>query len=84
MNDTDRMNAIESGFIGHALVHDDHGRFAVATDGWQNLQDNDGNWITNQPIDIETMFIIKAGQWFDTARQAIDAWIDSSDTPQED
>ena len=49
-----------------AVVNDDNGHWAVVFNGFQNVPDGDG------PQDIQTTFFIKAGQWFDSIRDAID------------
>lgn len=65
--DMERLNWLE-GAEGFALVSDDRGRWAVVTDGVQNVPEK-------YPSDISTSFWIKADEWRSSVREAIDAAI---------
>lgn len=65
MTDKERLDWLEQQ-DGFALVSDDAGRWAVVTDGMQNVPDPD------KAIDISTSFWIEADQWKDSIREAID------------
>lgn len=52
-----------------ALLNDDNGHWAVSGDGTQNLPSGD------QPEDIWTSFVVEAGKWYPSIREAIDAFI---------
>lgn len=65
MTDTERLDWL-SQQDGYALVSDDAGRWAVVSDGMQNLPDD-------EPADIQTLFFIEANKWKPSVREAIDA-----------
>lgn len=69
MTDKERIDWLEEQ-DGFALVSDDAGRWAVVTDGIQNVPDMDN------PIDISTSFWIEANEWKNNIREAIDAAIE--------
>jgi hypothetical protein len=71
MNDTERLNWLEKQ-DGAGVISDDNGRWAVPDSGFQNLQDDEGNFITDQAIDVESMFLIPAAFWKPSLREAID------------
>jgi hypothetical protein len=68
--DTERLDWLSTQ-DGYALVSDDGGRWAVVTDGMQNVPDD-------EPADIQTMFFIEAAKWKPSVREAIDAAIGES------
>lgn len=70
--DTERLDWLERQ-PGFALVNDDAGRWAVVSDGMQNVPDND------KAIYIATTFFIKAKDWRPSIRGAIDAAMNSRD-----
>ena len=65
MTDTERINWLQKQ-QGSALVSDDLGHWAIATEGFQNVPNK-------APADINTIFYIKKKDWKKTIRQAIDA-----------
>lgn len=53
---------------GSALVSDDHSRWAVSGTGFQPVPED-------EPIDMETTFVVMKDEWKPTIRAAIDAAI---------
>jgi hypothetical protein len=49
------------------LVNDDAGHWAVVGDGMQNVP-------INAPCDIQTTFFVKAHQWKNSVREALEAF----------
>ena len=69
ITDTDRINWLEKKVNTGAcpgLINDDNGHWALVFDGFQNV-------VTGKPKDVSTTFFIKARDWKNTVRQAIDA-----------
>ena len=64
MNDTERLNWLEKQ-DGGALVNDDAGRWAFASDGFQNVPEDD-------PSDISTTHWIEKHAWRSSIREVID------------
>lgn len=72
MNDTERINWLETitkNGACPALVNDDNGHWAVVFDGIQSVSHG------QKPMDVSTTFFIKAKDWKNTIRQAIDTAI---------
>jgi len=60
---------------GESLVCDDNGRWAVTVNGFQNITDpNTGMFITDGPIELNTVFNIKAEEWCNSIREALLKW----------
>ena len=57
------------------LLNDDFGRWTVVGDGWQNVEDEEGNFGHKQPIDIHTTFVVPKAKWYPSLREAIEAFI---------
>jgi hypothetical protein len=63
--DKEIIDWLEEHGQGWALVSDDFGRWAIATDGFQNVPEN-----PDVPSDISTSFFIEASQWQPSIREA--------------
>lgn len=63
--DTQRLNWL-SKQPGGAIISDDNGHWAYASDGVQNVP------LGKKPIDIQTVFFIDAKRWKKDIRSAID------------
>ena len=68
MNDTDRLNWLEETDC-YSLICDDGGRWACVMEGMQNVP-------LEEKSDIWTSFVVKADEWKDSIREAIDSAID--------
>jgi len=66
MNDTERIDWLQKAGCGIALINDDNGYWAVATEGFQTVPEADGT------TDIETTYFIEKKWWKSTVRKAID------------
>lgn len=64
MNDTERLDWLEKQ-DGGALVSDDGGRWAFASDGFQNVPEDD-------PCDISTTHFVEKHAWSPSIREALD------------
>jgi len=60
------------------LVNDDAGRWAVSETGMQNVP------LDDEPSDIQTAFFVKADEWKNSVREALNAWLDERDAPTEE
>ena len=70
--DTQRFNWLSKQY-GAALVNDDNGHWAVSYDGFQNVVTG------KRGHDVQTAFFIKAKDWKQTPRKAVDAAIKAND-----
>lgn len=66
--DKEMIDWLQENGDGYALVSDDFGNWAVASNGFQSVPDNPGT-----PSDIETSFFIEANEWRPSVREAIAA-----------
>ena len=72
MTDEERLDWLENNPHCASLVNDDNGRWAVTSNGFQNVSSK-GVLVTESAIDIETAFWVEACEWKDSVREAIDA-----------
>ena len=56
------------------LLNDDNGHWAVTCDGFQSIPED-----LDKPSDIETQFWVKANQWKDTPREALQSYLTDYD-----
>ena len=61
---------------GYALLSDDHDRWAVVTDGLQNIPDE---WQFAKPGDVHSTFFVTANEWRGSIREAIDSAMEGGD-----
>lgn len=76
--DTERIDWLEKQ-EGSGVISDDYGRWAVPEGGFQNLNDDAGNFVTDRAIDIESTFVVSAEEWKPSIREAIDAAMDKEE-----
>ena len=72
MNDTERIDWLEAYAKQGgcpALLNDDNGHWAVSATGVQDMPNGD------EAADISTSFFVEAGEWRNSVREAIDAFI---------
>ncbi len=75
--DTELLNDLEQLALNGdcpGIINDDNGHWAVTGDGMQNCVAGD------DPQDVQTTFFVEAKQWRNTIREAIDAYINESET----
>lgn len=65
MNDTERLDWL-SRQDGGCLVNDDNGRWAFASDGYQNCSAN------GKPFDLYTTHFVEKHAWQGSIRKALD------------
>lgn len=70
--DTDRLNALAAYGNGIALIHDDDERWAVVSEGFQNVRETN-----DQPL--FTQYYVDPNSFRQEIRDAIDLWLDSQD-----
>jgi len=71
MDDTKRFNWLEEQF-GGAVINNDNGMWAFASDGFQNIESG------NEAFDLESTFLVEKHAFKPTLREAIDHAIKNS------
>lgn len=68
----DGLEALARSGAAPALVNDDNGHWACMDEGVQSISEG------SEPADMQFVFWIPADRWRETARQAIESYLDAA------